>query len=304
MARTRKGAGTRGTSQEVKSTNQEVRRLNKEARKLLKNAGKDIRQVRHEVSQLKKVGVVSPRIDARHYVPSRYMLGKLRKNADILSGEVMAVKAKPSVRRKYREKGLFETRGGAIIVPREAANQRTKISRGLVEVSRSLAWGEEIRLILPFKATDMEAVANRLRDDPTLDGMKQPDELFGFRLFGHNMNTIGFPSAEELADYILTHYQHLFSGKAGKVAVKEFQLIRFKARNSQLTDSPESGRKYTPRSNRHKHPNEWTVNRRKERDALRKQKERARESEAETRARLAAQKVRSAQNRQRKFDES
>lgn len=301
MARARKGGAGIGKSQEVKSVEAEVKRINKEVRKLLQNAGKDIRQVRREVSQLKKAGMVSARVDARSYVPSRYMLGKLRRNADILSGEVIAVKAPKSVRAKYVEKGLYEARGGALIVPREYANQRTKIKRGLVELSRSLSWGEEIRLVLPFKATDMEGVAHRLQNDPTLEGMKQPDELFGFRLFGHNMNTIGFPSAEELANYILTHYQHLFSGKNGRIAVKEFQLIRFKRKDSQLSEADEAYKKYSPRKRRPE--NDWQTNRRLMRDAARKAKTRERETPEARQTRLDKQRVRSAQNRQRKFDE-
>lgn len=304
MARTRKGAAKGGQSQGVKSVNQEVKRLNKEARKLLKNAGKDIRQVRHEVSQLKKAGIVSKRIDVRHYVPSKYMLGKLRRNVDILSGEAIAVKAPPKVRRKYVEKGLFEQRGGALIVPRDYPEQRTRISRGLVEVSRSLAWGDEMRLVLPFKATDMEGVAHKLKADPTLDGMKQPDELFGFRLFGHNMNTIGFPSAEELADYILTHYQHLFSGRNAKVAVKHFELIRFKSKSSQLSELDDDNKIYTPRAPRREAGANWQINRRKKRDALRKQKERAKETPEAREKRLTEQRNRSARNRQQKFNDS
>jgi hypothetical protein len=304
MPRTRKGAGSGRESQEVKSVNNEVKRLNKQARELLKKAGKDIRQVRHEVSQLKKVGLVSKRVDVPRYLPSKYMLGKLRRNADVLAGEVIAVKAPKAVRQKYVEKGLYEQRGSTLIVPREAASQRARISRGLVEVSRTLAWGEEIRLVLPFKATDMEGVAHKLQTDPTLDGMKQSDELFGFRLFGHNMNTIGFPTAEELAAYILTHYQHLFSGKNGRIAVKEFQLIRFKARDSQLSDLDEDSKSYSPRRNRHKHEGEWTINRRKKRDAARKKKDREKETPEQRTKRLDEQRIRSAQNRQRKWEES
>ncbi len=295
--RTRKGAASAGESQVAK----EVRRLNKEVRHLLANARKDIRQVRGEVSQLKKVGIVSKRIDARNYIPSKYMLSKLRKNADVLSGDVIAVPAKAKVRKAYVSKGLFEQRGGSLIVPREYANQRTRINRGMVELTRSLAMGEERKLILPFKPADMEGVAHRLQDDPTLDGMKQPDELFGFRLYGHNMNTIGFPTAEELADYILKNYAHLFNNKNGKSAVKHFQLIRFRARHSQLSDAPEEGRIYTPRKKRPQ--NDWQYNRKLQRDAARKAEQRDRETPEEYEKRILSQRARSAKNRQQKFND-
>jgi hypothetical protein len=278
----------------------------KRAAKLLAKAGKDIRQVRSEVSQLKKAGIVSKRIDARSYQPTRYMINKLLQNADVLSGEAVAVKAKPQVRKRYVEKGVFEQRGGALIVPRDDAKQRTRISRGLVEITRPLAMGEEKRLILPFKATDMEAVANRLRDDPSLDGMKNPDELFGFRLFGHTMATIGFPDANELADYILTRYAHLFNGKNGQAAVKNFILFRFKSNTSTLSESEDYTPIYDNRKRRGKKrpDNSWSENRKLARDAARKAKQRERETPEQREKRLDDQRKRSARNRRNKFNDS
>lgn len=298
----RKSGGSSRQSQAMPDARALAKAARARAQKIIKNSGKDIRQIRSEVSKLKKAGIVSPRIDARTYQPSRYMLSKLKQNADIIAGEVIAVKAPKKVREKYVEKGLFEARGSVLIVPKDAANQRARITRGLVETTRPLKYGEEVRIILPFKAADMEGVANRLKNDPTLDGMKNPDELFGFRLFGHNMATIGFPDADELADYILTRYAHLFSGKNGSAAVKQFVLFRFKSRDSQLADAPQSGKVYTPRKKREE--NTWSYDRRLKRDAARKKKERERETPEQRQNRLDKQRIRSAQNRQRKFDES
>jgi len=302
MSRRRKGGNSRGQSQAVKDVQSQVKTARDRAKKLLAKAGKDLRQVRSEVSALKKVGIVSKRIDARNYQPSRYMLEKLRKNADILEGKSIAIKAPRSVRQKYADSDLFEARGASLIVPREYENQRTRINRGMIEISRSLKVGEERRVVLPFKPTDMEEIANKLRSDPTLDGLKEPNELFGFRLFGHNMNTIGFPDANELADYILTRYTHLFTGKNGRAAVKHFELLRFKASDSQLAEGPEGGKVWTPKKERYK--NEWAKGKARERDRLRKQKEREKEKPETRQKRLDKQRIRSAQNRQRKFDES
>ncbi len=301
MSRTKKGAGSKAISQDIKDAQKEVRRYDKEAKELLRKAGRSVREVRHDVSQLKKVGLVSQRIDVRHYVPTKYMLKKIRKNADVLRGEVETVRAPKSVIRQYVEKGLFEKRGPVLIVPKEYHNQKTKIKRGLIEITRSLGYGEERRIILPFKATDMETVAHKLRDDPTLGGLKEPDELFGFRLFGHNMATIGFPDADELADYILTRYQHLFSGKNGREAVKHFVLFRFKSRDSQLGEGPKEGKIYHPKKRTAQ--TDWYAARKKELAAARKKKQRERETPEQRKIRLDAQRIRSAQNRQRKFDE-
>lgn len=301
MSRAGKNAGSNRPSQAVKDAQKETRHLDKVARDLLRNANKTIREVRKEVSQLKKVGLVSKRIDARSYVPTKYMLKKLRKNADILRGEVEAVAAPKDIRRKYVEKGLFEQRGSVLIVPKDYHNQKAKIKRGLIEISRPLGYGEERRIILPFKATDMEALAHKLRDDPTLDGMKEADELFGFRLFGHNMATIGFPDADELADYILTRYQHLFSGKNGREAIKHFVLFRFKSRDSQLSEPPREGKVYHPRKRTAQ--TDWYAERKKAREKERKKKAREKETPEQRKNRLDKQRIRSAQNRQQKWDD-
>lgn len=302
MKRTRKGARGSSPSQDVKDAKQTAQEHRKHARELLKKAGKNVREVRHEVSQLKKAGLVAKHLDVRKYQPTRYMLRKLKENADILSGKAVAVRAPKSIRKKYVEKGIFEQRGGSLIVPREYQNQKTRIARGMVEISRELRMGEERRLILPFKATDMENLANKLAANPDLDKMKRPDELFGFRLFGHNMNTIGFPSAEELAEYILTRYSHLFSGKNGREGVKHFELLRFRSKNSQMQHLPESERVFTPRRRDTRRPEkDFIIKKRLERDRLRKAKQRERETPEQRKKRLDAQRIRQAQYRQRKF---
>lgn len=302
MPRTRKGAGEIKSRQALKSISIDIAAIRAKSRALLKSVGKDVRTVRGEVSLLRKSGLVSKRIKSGSYNPTKYMLKKIERNRDVLRGDVIAVPAPKSVRDKYSHKGIFEARGSTLIIPREYEKQRTKIKRGLVEISRDLKYGEEIRLILPFKATDMETVANKLLVDPTFNGMKKDDELFGYRLFGHNMASYGFPSIEEFADHILNKYQHLFSGKDGRQGAKTFELLRFKSHDSQLNESPEAGRIYSTRKTRKRGSQDtFSVNRRLDRDADRKARERSKETLTERKQRLDYQRIKSAQRRQRKF---
>jgi hypothetical protein len=303
MPRSKKGAGKGPPSQGVKDTQSLVRDAKKRAREILKQAGKNVRTVRHEVSELKKAGLVSRRVDVRHYLPTKYMMRKIAQNRDVLSGEAVAVKAPRKVREKYA--GIFEPRGSNLIVPREYQNQKTRITRGMVELRRDLRMGEEVRLVLPFKAADMEGIAHKLLADPSLNGMKRGNELFGFRLFGHNMNTIGFPNTEELADYILRNYAHLFSGKNGREGVKHFQLFRFRSRRSQLKQGPEDAKVYSPRKRKEYQGRErdFIIRKRLERDAARKAKLRAKETPAQHKKRIEAQRIRQAQLRQRKWED-
>ena len=298
MTRKKDNGLSKSVSQSKKDIRKQVTAAKNRAKKLLQKHNKDIRAVRSEVAALKKAGIISSRIDARSYQPSAYMLKKIAANRDILEGRAVAVKTPKKIRQKYIEKGMFEERGGALIVPKDRADQRVKIQRGLVAVSRPLAMGEEQRLILPFKATDMEGVAEGLRLDPTLGGMKKPDELFGFRLFGHNMATIGFPDADELADYIQTRYKHLFSGENGRLAVQQFELLKFRSRDSAMKEGPESRKQYSAQER--KQGNQWAIDRRKKVAAARKAKLREKETPEQREKRLADQRARSARNRAEK----
>lgn len=282
--------------------NQQIRAAKARAKKLLANAGKDIRTVRREVSALKKAGIVSKRIDARTYQPSKYMLKKIAANKDILSGEAIAVKASKEIREKYVSAGVFETRGGAVIVPKDRANQRARIKRGLIETKTKLKNGEEQKIILPFKANSLQDIAEKLRDDPSLDGLKDPNELWGARLFGHNIASgFGFPDGDELANYILEHYQRFFSGKNKQAALRNFELVRFYADDSTMPESDPSRRIVDDEyRRRNKQGNQWANDRRKKRKALQKKLRRERETPEQREKRLSEQRERSRRNREQK----
>lgn len=281
--------------------NAQVKAAKAKAKALLKAANKDIRTVRSEVAALKKAGIVSKRIDVRSYQPSKYMLQKIKRNADIIKGEAIAVKAPKPIRDKYKEAGTFEIRGGAIIVSKDKANQRAKISRGLVETITRLRNGEERKIILPFKGKDLKDIAERLATDESLGGLKDPLELFGARIFGHNIaGGFGFPDADELGNYILRNYNHLFSGKNSKAALRNFELVRFVADDSMMQEGDSANRIVDDEyKRRNKQGNQWAINRRKERDKLRKAARREKETPEKREKRLAKQRERSRRNRER-----
>jgi hypothetical protein len=279
--------------------NQQIKAAKAKAKALLAKANTDIKSVRKDVAALKKAGIVSKRVDVRRYQPTRYMLNKIKQNADILKGEAIAVKAAPEIRKKYREAGTFETRGATIIVPKDRANQTAKISRGLVETRTRLKNGEERKIILPFKGKDLKDIAERLAVDESLGGLKDPLELFGARIFGHNIaGGFGFPDADELGNYILRNYNHLFAGKNKQAALQNFELVRFVADDSMMQES--KGVIDDEYRKRNKQGNQWAIDRRKERDALRKAALRKKETDEQRANRLAAQRERSARNRANK----
>jgi len=278
--------------------NAQIKAARAKAKALMKKANTDIRAVRSQVSALKKAGIVSKRIDARTYNPSAYMLRKIKQNKDVLSGEAIAVKAAKDIREKYRSAGTFEIRGSVIIVPKDRANQTAKIRRGLVETRTRLKNGEERKVILPFRGKDLQDIAERLKEDESLDGLKDPLELFGARLFGHNLSGgFGFPDSFELGKYILQNYNHLFSGKNAQAALRNFELVRFVADDSMMQEKG-GGIVDDEFRRRNKQGNQWAINRRKERDAMRKAIRREKESDQQRQKRLDEQKERSRRNRE------
>jgi hypothetical protein len=296
MPRTVKGGGKGGVRQDVKAIERDVSALQREQRRLLKDAGQSIREFRKDVARLKKLGVVSKRQDVRHQEPTKYMRGKVRKFGDVLRGEAIPVRAPKAVRETYREKGLFATRGGFVIVPKDQEGQRSKIRRGLIENIFPLGRGEMREVILPYRVADMVGLVQALKSDPSLDGRKEPTEMFAFRLYGHNSRT-AFVDSQELIDYIETKYTHLFKGVSKRDAFKHFTLVRFKGEKGSfdLPAPPESGkvysgkRRHTP-TGRSDGPLGTYERLKLERAAAKKAKQRERETPEHKRERLDKQR--------------
>lgn len=271
-----------------------------------KLSGEALKQFRHNVSVLKKKGIVSKRVDARSQRATRYMRSKVKKFDDVISGKQIAIRAKPDIRKKYE--GILETRGPFIVVPKERARERIKIKRGLVEIEREitgpegLKYGQEREVILPFKLTDMPALVDRLQTDESLDGLKRGDEMFAFKI-DQWASKIGFPDAKEMGDYISRNYAHLFKPKMARQVVKYLTFVRYKASGDQrakegkhsyrLSNKPYKGRRMTKADQ----------NMKRKREADRKAAQRSRETPEAHRARLDKQRIRSAQNRQRKMED-
>lgn len=203
-----------------------------------------LREFRSKVAKLKAKGIVSAKVDARSQKATKYMRAKVRKFEDVLSGEAIAVKAKKAVREKYTSAGVFGERGSFLIVPKEHKNSRARIKKGrdLVEIVTPLKYGEEREVVLPFKASNMLDLAQKLEANP-IDDLKKGDEQFAFRLFGHNSRK-AFVDNGEFVDHVLRNYRHLFSGKSGGQAIKHLSIIKFKGPVEAIPPAPEDGKIY------------------------------------------------------------
>jgi len=267
------------------------------------------KQYRHEAARLKELGVLSAKVNARKNI-SRATRTKINKFRSVLEGKEIAVRAKPEIRRKYSDKGLLHEQGAFLLVPKQYETQKAKIARGMVQVTRPLKNGTEEYVILPFKYNVLDQLISRMKEDSAeVDALKEPDEMFTFRLFGHDLsgkNTLAsFIDADEMAE-ALQYYKSRFGRGMEEVQFITFQ--RFKGFTNPMggTPIPSKERKYYSPVNatgRNYKIEGTLLQQKRRREAARKAKERKKETPDQREARLAKQRIRSAQNRQRKFDE-
>jgi hypothetical protein len=77
--------------------------------------GSQLRSFRSDVAKLKKLGLVSSRIDARSQKPTRYMRDQVKKFSDVLEGKAQVVKMPTRADAKKFE--AMRTKGKAVVVP-------------------------------------------------------------------------------------------------------------------------------------------------------------------------------------------
>ncbi len=261
---------------------------------------------------LKRKGLVSKRVDARSQTATRYMRQKVRDLAPIIEGSAIAVKAPKAVREQYRESGVLDVKYNRVIAPKEFSNQRARLSRGMVQMTRKLKNGQEEYVILPFKPTTANELLERLISDPSLDGLKDETEFFSFRLYGHNSNEPLF-TAKEMGEYLQKY--RVLQGRNSRDAIKHLTFQRFRHSADQTSDEPNPNESTEPKiTHRRADDTGRNTGRRKERgtyarqqrekQAVRMAKSRASETPERRAKRLAKERVRSAQRRQWIFENS
>jgi hypothetical protein len=269
-------------TKDVKAFEADAKLILKHNREIIRKQGKSIRAFRHEFSTLRKLGVISKRKTATKAEPTKYYRSRLRKFADVLRGEAVPVRAPNVVRRKYADKGLYEERGGFLIIPKEHEKAKAKIAKGQVEITRPIGRRMMREIVLPYNATDMLDLANRMERDKNLPEIPGAD-MYMFSMYGHNSRQQGFPDKEELVKYIKVNYQHLFNSQYGPSAVKHFKLVIWGGHTSGAIPDVSSEKFYSGyKSGRRKRVNatgrndgSWYSNRQYETAAAQQKKRRA-----------------------------
>lgn len=297
---------------DVKAVEARLKEIRKHQRELLKRQGQTIREFRKEVSALKKAGVVSKRTNAALQEPTKYMRAKVRKFYDVIVGTHIPVRAKPNIRYDYSSKGIFEERGAFLMVPKETAKTKAtldKLGRITIKeqisqktITRSAVYMDKI--VLPFSATDMLDLANKLEKDPTIPSELDGNHQYAFSLFGHRSSK-AFVDKQELITHIRDKYKHLFDGRSGHQAVKHFYLFTFSGGSSDIPETGEAkfysqrGKGRKPNATGRTDRNSWYETKRMEVRAAKEKKYRASLTGEEKAAYKAKAKARAKASRER-----
>lgn len=166
----------------------------------------DLRKFRHDISTLKKRGLISG-VDARSVTPTANLKRLITRYDAVLSGKASAVKLSPKGVKEYKELGkpfeVAKPKGlpQRVIIPHEAG-ERVTVTHGKVRVANPAG---VTRTILPVKFHNLESYLNKLRKQKV---KLAPGEQLAFRYFD-NRSIRTFRSMQSLIDY-LSHYESVF----------------------------------------------------------------------------------------------
>lgn len=107
-----------------------------------KLTGKQLKSFRSDVAKLKKLGLLSKKVDARAQQPTRYMRNLTEKRfAAVLDGKAATVKVSDKeTRNKFKpvdgiRKGLYDVKNGYVIVPIEQGQTRPRFNKKTKQIS-------------------------------------------------------------------------------------------------------------------------------------------------------------------------
>lgn len=129
----------------------------------------DLKTLRHNISVLKTKGLVSKRIDARSYQPSRYMIGKVKSLEGILTGELRSVKLNPKALKMIRQEAQAVAYYGK--PPIIGKHLIVRNSPEIIKRARLGYWEE----VTPIKEGIYKTVT-RLKDVKARDLFNRPDK--------------------------------------------------------------------------------------------------------------------------------
>jgi hypothetical protein len=202
-------------------------------------ARNELKQFRHDVSILKKKGLIDKKYDARSVKPSRYLKDQIKKFAQVLSGEATPVKVSKEKAAIYKKRGMA-VKNGRVIVP-HYENEKVYSTHGDFRVRAEGKGGSITKIDLGFQADKISEWIEKLRRNRI---KLKSDEGLRFQFFGNNVyagfTSYGGKTAQENAADWLERYERIEElTRETNDAQSEFihNITVFKVRRNPATDT-------------------------------------------------------------------
>jgi hypothetical protein len=189
---------------------------------------------RHRLSQLKKMGLISPKANLMRDKPSAALLAKERRLRHVFTGFAQPVKLSPKATRDYRDQG-YPTYNGYLVIDKQPG-EKVKVGKNdeLILTSKYNRPGFE-QIILPANVRNWPAFHKWITEHhEELQALVGPFGYFGFTFYGNPSRLTG--DAEWLIGW-LEHYEALFpeEGIDSAEANQAFQhLILYKLKDQEM----------------------------------------------------------------------
>jgi len=174
-----------------------------------------IKEFRHNISVLKRKGLVSKAIDARSIKPSSHYNSVIKNFKPVLEGTATAVKLPKKLREQYKSVG-YKSAFEKIIIP-HGPNERVIVTHGMPKTTNSSGI---VKMDIPVKFINLEQY---LRDLKAKNLKKKEDERWGFRFYGFNSRR----TYDDFDDMIetLQHYESVLHAIEEKSIEESLEII-------------------------------------------------------------------------------
>lgn len=158
------------------------------------------KKFRHDISQLKKKGLVSKKIDARKAVPTRALKAALKQFDDVLSHEARVFKLPKQFIPGYKNAG-YRVKGGRVVLRQGEYVVPSGKEKGIIKSVAQKGHGPTITVrSFPYAPHTLDEFIELVASDPDRFHL-QHNEQWGFRFFGWNSRKY-FANFEEMIETI------------------------------------------------------------------------------------------------------
>ena len=178
----------------------------------------EIRKFRHEISILKHKGIITG-VDARSVQPTPALRKKIARFDDVLSGKSTPVKLSKNETANMKAAG-YDVFKGRVLFP-HSAGEKVGVSHGHARVRQPN--GVE-RVTIPVQYHKLDSYLRGIqKNEKAIDAMKQKNEFFAFRFYGHQSNAV-YRTIDLLVDD-LERYQRIEAARSPTSSAQEMNEI-------------------------------------------------------------------------------